>query len=217
LRAQFFYAPPTTAGREVIPTMDVRSYDIAGPRLFVPTRIADSRGYFAETFRADRFAEHCGASDFVQDNESCSLEAGTIRGLHFQRAPAVQGKLVRCTAGALFDVAVDIRFGSPTYGHWIAEILTAGNGHQLWLPPGFAHGFCTLEPRTVIAYKVTDFYSAECDTGLHWDDPDLAIEWPEVANPASLSAKDRAQPAFATLPAFFPHEDLQLCEAPLCV
>lgn len=194
--------------------MDVREYDIAGPRLFVPTRITDHRGYFAETFRADRFARHCGAFEFVQDNESCSLRAGTVRGLHFQRPPAAQGKMVRCTAGAIFDVAVDIRVGSPTFGRSIVEILTAEDGKQLWIPPGFAHGFCTLSPASVIAYKVTSFYSAECDAGVCWDDPDIAVEWPEIAEPGSLSAKDRVQPRLQDLPAHFLYED---CGQPLCV
>lgn len=145
--------------------MEFKSFNISGLKLLVPRHIGDERGYFAETFRADLFAQHCGDFSFVQDNESLSARAGTVRGLHFQSAPHAQGKLVRCTAGELFDVAVDIRAGSPTYGQWVGETLTPGNGRQLWVPPGFAHGFCTLMRDTVIAYKVTDFYSAECDKG----------------------------------------------------
>ena len=152
---------------------------------------------------ADVLAEKIGAYSFVQDNESLSARVGTIRGLHFQSDPHAQGKLVRCTAGALFDVAVDIRTGSPTYGQWIGETLTPANGKQLWVPPGFAHGFCTLEPDTVIAYKVTGYYSAECDKGLAWDDPTIGVRWPDVADADTLSAKDRTQPALAALPAYF--------------
>ena len=135
-----------------------------------------------------------------------SAAVGTVRGLHFQTAPFAQGKLVRCAAGALLDVAVDIRHGSPTYGHWVSVELSASNGRQLWVPPGFAHGFCTLTPATVISYKVTAFYSAEHDTGLAWNDPAVAVEWPDLAEPDTLSAKDRVQPKLAELPAHFTYE-----------
>ncbi|MBB4860591.1 dTDP-4-dehydrorhamnose 3,5-epimerase [Novosphingobium chloroacetimidivorans] len=183
--------------------MEVDTYPISDLKLFTPSRIGDERGYFAETFRADVFAKACGPQVFVQDNESLSARPGTVRGLHFQSEPNVQGKLVRCTAGALFDVAVDIRHGSPTFGQWIGEMLTAQNGRQLWVPPGFAHGFCSVEPHTVISYKVTGYYSPECDKGLAWDDPEIGIVWPEIATPETLSNKDRAQPRLADLPAYF--------------
>lgn len=183
--------------------MEVRSLAIPDVRLFVPRRIGDERGYFAEVFRADVFAQHVCAPEFVQDNESMSARAGTVRGLHFQSEPAAQGKLVRCTAGALFDVAVDIRKGSATYGQWVGEELSAANGRQLWIPAGFAHGFCTLVPDTVIAYKVTSYYSAEHDKGLAWNDPAVGIDWPAVADPETLSAKDRIQPLLADLPDYF--------------
>lgn len=183
--------------------MEIDSFDIPGVLLIVPRHIGDERGYFAETFRADRFAEAAGDWTFVQDNESRSASAGTVRGLHFQSDPHAQGKLVRCTAGALFDVAVDIRTGSPTYGQWVGETLTPDNGKQLWVPPGFAHGFCSLEPDTVICYKVTDYYSAQCDKGLAWDDPAIGINWPDIADAETLSAKDRVQPRLADLPAYF--------------
>lgn len=183
--------------------MLVQSFEIPGIKLFTPRQIGDERGYLAETFRADLFAEHCGDFSFVQDNESRSVRQGTIRGLHFQSEPHAQGKLVRCTAGTLFDVAVDIRQGSPTYGQWVAETLTPDNGKQLWIPPGFGHGFCSLEPNTVICYKVTDYYSAECDKGLRWDDPEIGIDWPDVADPETLSPKDRQQLLLADLPAYF--------------
>jgi len=186
--------------------MQVQSFDIPDLKLFIPAHLGDERGYFAETFRSDIFAEHCGESTFVQDNESLSSSVGTIRGLHFQCRPQVQGKLVRCTSGALFDVAVDIRAGSPTYGKWAAETLTPGNGKQLWVPAGFAHGFCTLEPDTVISYKVTGYYSAECDKGLAFDDQRVAIVWPDVADRQTLSAKDRKQPSLDELPEYFRYE-----------
>lgn len=185
--------------------MEVQSFDIPGVKLLVPRHIGDERGYFAETFRADIFADNCGDVTFVQDNESLSVKEGTVRGLHFQSEPYAQGKLVRCTAGALFDVAVDIRHGSPTFGKWVSETLTPDNGKQLWVPPGFAHGFCTLVRDTVIAYKVTGgYYSAECDKGFRWDDPAIGIAWPDVADPATLSPKDQRQPALAELPEYFP-------------
>ena len=183
--------------------MEVATSNIPGITLLTPRHIGDERGYFAETFRADLFVEQVGDHRFVQDNESLSAKAGTIRGLHFQSGPHAQGKLVRCIAGALFDVAVDIRVGSPTFGQWVSEILTPANGRQIWLPPGFAHGFCSLEPNTVISYKVTDYYNAACDKGLAWDDPAIGIVWPDIADAETLSAKDRRQPRLADLPAYF--------------
>jgi dTDP-4-dehydrorhamnose 3,5-epimerase len=183
--------------------MEIRSFSIPGLKLLVPRHIGDERGYFAETFRADQFADHVGHLAFVQDNESLSAKAGTVRGLHFQSEPHAQGKLVRCTAGALLDVAVDIRHGSPTYGQWVSETLTPANGKQLWVPPGFAHGFCSLEPNTVISYKVTGYYNASCDKGLAWNDPAIGIAWPDIADPETLSGKDRQQPLLSDLPAYF--------------
>jgi len=183
--------------------MQIQSLAIPDIKLLTPNRIGDERGYFAEVFRADLFAKACGDFAFVQDNESQSAKPGTVRGLHFQSMPHPQGKLVRCTTGALFDVAVDIRRGSPTFGNWVGETLSAENGKQLWIPGGFAHGFCTLEPGTVIAYKVTDYYSAECDKGLAWDDAEIGIHWPQIADTATLSPKDRKQPSLAELPAYF--------------
>ena len=168
-----------------------------------PTRFGDSRGYFSETFRADYFKENVGPWEFTQDNQSLSAGLGTIRGLHFQLHPRAQGKLVRCLAGAILDVAVDIRTGSPTYGQHVKAELTADNGHQLWVPPGFAHGFCTLEPNSIISYKVTDYYSPEHDRGLLWNDPELGIEWPVDKESAVLSAKDKVQPRLADLGAAF--------------
>lgn len=164
-----------------------------------PKKFGDSRGYFMETFRQSLFAEQVEPVEFVQDNQSLSADVGTVRGLHFQLDPKVQGKLVRCIAGALLDVAVDIRKGSPTYGKHVAVELTAENGRQLWVPAGFAHGFCTLLPNTEISYKVTNYYSAEHDRGLKWDDPALGINWPVEAEKAKLSDKDLKQPLLVDL------------------
>jgi dTDP-4-dehydrorhamnose 3,5-epimerase len=174
--------------------------------LVEPTIFGDSRGYFSETFRSELFELHVGSWLFVQDNQSLSAEVGTVRGLHYQLNPRAQGKLVRCIAGAILDVAVDIRTGSPTYGQHVKAELTAENGHQLWVPPGFAHGFCTLEPNSIISYKVTDYYSPEHDRGLLWNDPALGIEWPVDAQAAVLSAKDKVQPRLADLAAAFVYE-----------
>lgn len=174
--------------------------------LIAPKRFGDARGYFVETFRRDFFEREAGDQAFVQDNQSFSVEVGTVRGLHFQLAPRAQGKLVRCIAGAILDVAVDIRVGSPTFGQHIAIELSAENGHQLWIPVGFAHGFCTLVANTEIAYKVTDYYSPEHDRGLAWDDPAIGISWPSVSG-AVISEKDRRQPRLSELPAAFQFDD----------
>lgn len=183
--------------------MDCRHLEIPGPVLFKPKMHGDGRGYFAELFRADVFAREAGAAEFVQENQSLSARAGTLRGLHFQTPPTAQGKLVRCAVGAIFDVAVDLRHGSPTFGRWVGAELTGAGLEQLWVPPGFAHGFCTLVPDTLVVYRVTDYYSPADDRGLRWDDPALAIDWPAVADPETLSPKDRTQPRLADLPAHF--------------
>lgn len=193
--------PPLAA--DTIATMHFRSFDIPGLLEITPLRHGDERGWFAEIFRLDALCERAGEIAFVQENESLSARAGTIRGLHFQTEPFAQGKLVRCTAGAVFDVAVDLRSGSPTFGHWAAVDLSPERGNLFWIPPGFAHGFCTLEPNSVLNYKVTAYYSAPHDKGLAWDDADLAITWPELADPATLSPKDRVQPRLADLPPLF--------------
>lgn len=167
--------------------------------MVTPKRIGDDRGYFMETFRQSLFAEQAGDFAFVQDNQSLSADRGTVRGLHFQREPRAQGKLVRCIAGAILDVAVDIRPGSATFGQHVAAELSEANGRLLWIPPGFAHGFCTLTDNTVVSYKVTDYYSPDHDRGLLWNDPALAIDWPVDGGAATLSDKDRRQPRLADL------------------
>ena len=187
--------------------MEIKYFEVAGVKLLIPRHIGDERGYFSETFRSDFFAEHCGSCSFVQDNESLSVRQGTIRGLHFQSDPHAQGKLVRCLAGRLLDVAVDLRADSPTFGRWISVILTPEDCNQLWVPVGFGHAFCTLEPKSVISYRVTNYYSPEHDKGVAWDDPDIAVKWPDIANPETLSAKDRRQPRLAALPACFSMKD----------
>ena len=174
--------------------MKITPLAIDGLLLVEPTRIGDSRGFFSETFRADRFAEAAGPVTFVQDNQSLSAARGTIRGLHFQKAQRAQGKLVRVTRGAILDVAVDIRQGSPTFGRHVAVELSAANWLQLWVPAGFLHGFCTLEAETEVIYKVTDYYSREHDAGVRWNDPDIAVAWPVTEAEAQLSDKDRTAP-----------------------
>lgn len=185
--------------------MEFRPLDLPGIVEIIPSRHGDARGYFSEIFRADEFGDQIGAVDFVQENQSLSAMEGTIRGLHFQTHPYAQGKLVRCIVGAIFDVAVDLRQGSRSFGQWVALELTAEKGNQLWIPPGFAHGFCTLLPETIVCYKVTSFYSAEHDEGVAWDDEEIGISWPELAEPQTLSPKDRVQPKLSALPPYFKH------------
>lgn len=171
--------------------------------LVEPKRFGDHRGFFSETFHAERYAEAGIAGPFVQDNHSLSREVGVLRGLHYQTEPSAQGKLVRCTAGRILDVAVDIRHGSPTYGKWVSAELTADNGHQLWVPVGFAHGFVTLEPDTEVQYKVTGYYDPKADGGLAWDDPAIGVDWGLGDRAPVLSDKDTKHPALSELPEYF--------------
>lgn len=174
--------------------MQVTPLTIADVRLIAPRRFQDARGYFCETYRRDTFAAAGITADFVQDNESLSVATGTVRGLHFQAPLYAQAKLVRVLAGAVFDVAVDIRTGSPTFGQFVSATLSAEKGEQLFIPEGFAHGFCTLSGNTVLAYKVSAPYSQEHDFGVSWNDPGLAIPWPVADADAVLSDKDTALP-----------------------
>lgn len=183
--------------------MQFLKLSIDGPVEIVPHKIEDERGYFAEIFREDAFSDHAAGVRFVQDNQSLSVRPGTVRGIHFQTAPFVQGKLVRCLAGKVFDIAVDLRLGSPSYGRWVAVTLTPDRSNQLWIPCGFGHAFCSLEPNSIVHYRVTNYYSAEHDRGVAWDDPDIAVDWPSIADTDTLSSKDRAQPSLAELPAYF--------------
>lgn len=183
--------------------MEFRKFNLDGPVEITPRKIEDERGYFSEIFRDDAFAQQVAKVDFVQENQSLSVRIGTIRGLHFQSHPSAQGKLIRCLRGRIFDVAVDLRRDSPDYGRWIATTLSPEANNQLWVPVGFGHGFCTLESNSVISYRVTDYYSPDDDKGVAWDDSTIAVDWPDVADVATLSAKDRNQPALADLPGYF--------------
>ena len=180
--------------------MQVISTEIAEVKEIRPVRHGDSRGFFSEIFREDVLRQHGIDFAFVQENHSLSVERGVVRGLHFQVPPEGQAKLVRVAAGSILDVAVDIRWGSPSYGRHVAIVLSAAEGNQLYVPEGFAHGFCTLEPNTEIVYKVNRYYSAEHDRGLAWNDPELGIAWPVSAAEALLSDKDRRQPVLAESP-----------------
>ena len=164
---------------------------ISSPALLRAPRFGDARGWFMETYSEAR-ARAVGLDvRFVQDNQSFSAQTGTIRGLHFQRPPHAQAKLVRCVRGSIMDYAVDLRRGSPTYGEWVGAKLTAEGGEQLFVPIGFAHGFITLEPDVEVAYKVSDVYAPDCDGGIVWNDPAIGIDWPLPASGAVLSDKDK--------------------------
>ena len=174
--------------------LTVESLSIPDVLLVTPQRFADSRGYFVETYNKRSVTPLGVGVDFVQDNQSLSTQRGTIRGLHFQLAPEPQSKLVRVLSGSVFDVAVDLRPGSKTYGAWCGATLTASAGEQLFIPAGFAHAFCTLEPDTMVAYKVDGFYNKAAEGGVRWDDPDIAITWPVPASEIKVSEKDAALP-----------------------
>ena len=177
--------------------MDVTPTDIPGVLLLKPRYFHDPRGYFVETYNA-RAAGAAGLqAEFVQDNQALSRKRGTVRALHFQAPPKAQAKLVRVLRGAIYDVALDLRAGSPSYGSWVAATLTAQGGEQIFVPRGFAHGYCTLEADTEVAYKVDDYYAPESEAGIVWDDATLAIGWPVNAADAVLSDRDRKLPRFA--------------------
>lgn len=185
--------------------MQIEQTALPGVLLLTPPRFGDHRGFFSESWNKKRL-EDAGLEmpEFVQDNHSLSAQVGTVRGLHFQSPPHAQGKLVRCGKGRLFDVAVDIRKGSPTYGNWVGEELSFENGRQLWVPAGFLHGFMTLEPDTEIVYKCTDYYSPECDGAVRWDT--CGIEWPLDGIEAVLSEKDEKATALADFDSPFTFE-----------
>ncbi|GLR81972.1 dTDP-4-dehydrorhamnose 3,5-epimerase (plasmid) [Azospirillum oryzae] len=183
--------------------MDVVSLDIPDVKIIRPKKFGDHRGFFSETYTKKTFEAAGLHYDFVQDNHSLSAEVGTVRGLHFQLPPFAQDKLVRVVRGAILDVAVDIRKGSPTFGRHVSAVISAAEWNQILVPIGFAHGFCTLEPDTEVIYKVTNYYSPEHDRGLLWNDPELGIDWPVSADKAQLSAKDHKHPTFAQLGDWF--------------
>jgi dTDP-4-dehydrorhamnose 3,5-epimerase len=182
--------------------MQVIATEIPEVKEIRPVRHRDERGFFSEVFREDVLRQHGIAVSFVQENHSLSVDRGVIRGLHFQIPPAAQAKLVRVVAGSILDVAVDVRRGSPSYGRHVAVVLSAAEGNQLFVPDGFAHGFCTLEPNTEVVYKVDRYYSPEHDRGILWSDTALGIAWPVGEGEAVLSDKDRRQPCLAELPVF---------------
>lgn len=179
--------------------MSVRPQLIPDIKLIASARHTDARGYFSETFSRSDFAVHGITHDFIQDNQSSSARPGTVRGLHFQKPPFAQAKLIRVLQGSILDVAVDLRRNSPTYGRHVAVELTDQSNEQLLVPAGFAHGFCTLAPNTVVFYKVDKIYSADHDSGINWADPELAIPWPVTEGDATVSEKDRLLPMLAKL------------------
>jgi dTDP-4-dehydrorhamnose 3,5-epimerase len=176
------------------------------PRIIAPKRHADDRGWFSETFHHQRLHELGISCGFVQENQSCSERPGTLRGLHFQLPPAAQAKLVSVLHGRILDVAVDVRCDSPTYGKHVAVELSAETGHQLYVPVGFAHGFLTLEPGVVVMYKVTDYYSPGHESGIRWNDPDIAVSWPFKDADVITSDKDRRLPLLKELASPFEYD-----------
>ena len=186
--------------------MKICEFEVPGVKLVVPQRFTDVRGYFTETWSERLFRREVANEAFVQDNQSVSAKKGTLRGMHFQKPPFAQGKLVRVVRGSIVDVAVDFRKGSPTYRQHVATVLDALEGAQLWVPPGFLHGFCTLEDETEVFYKVTSYYSANHDSGVLWNDPDLGINWPIDLASVILSKKDQLLPRLRELPDFFVYE-----------
>jgi dTDP-4-dehydrorhamnose 3,5-epimerase len=179
--------------------MHFSTFSVAGPLLITPPKFGDERGFFSEIYSYRTLRSIIGDIHFVQDNYSLSVQQGTVRGLHFQTPPMAQGKLIRVPRGAIFDVAVDIRRASPTYGQHVCAVLSSENWQQLWVPAGFAHGFCTLEPNTEVIYKTTQFYSPADERGIVWNDPALGIQWPDVAKNPILTEKDMRHPALADI------------------
>mgnify|MGYP001766010791 CR=1 FL=1 len=203
-------AEPGTMNDSTLPELvSPLDHTIPDVKLVRPRVHGDARGYFMETYNQGAYARAGISDDFVQDNQSRSENAGTVRGLHFQTPPFAQAKLVRCTHGRMLDIAVDIRVGSPTYGRHVGVELSAENAWQLYIPVGFAHGFVTLVPGTVIQYKVSAGYSAAHDAGILWNDPALDIAWPVAAGAAILSDKDKRMPRLADYPSPFRYQPPQ--------
>lgn len=180
--------------------MQVNDLGLGGVLEIIPKKFGDDRGFFSETFQRQRFTDAGVTPDWMQDNQSYSAEKGVLRGLHFQVAPFAQDKLIRVLRGSIFDVAVDIRNGSPTYGKWVSCELSAAKFNQLLIPKGFAHGFLTLEPDVEVLYKVSAPYSPACDRGVRWDDPAIGIDWPLAPGQQPvLSGKDATAPHLADI------------------
>ncbi|MEL6838745.1 MAG: dTDP-4-dehydrorhamnose 3,5-epimerase [Pseudomonadota bacterium] len=186
--------------------MMITETQLAGVVEITPRRFADSRGHFTETYNAATLADLGITTQFVQDNQSYSQDRGTVRGLHYQAPPAAQAKLVRVLQGVIWDVAVDIRAGSPTFGRWVGVELSDGKGNQLLIPAGFLHGFVTRAQDCVVAYKCSATYAPETEGSVRFDDPDLAIDWGIDTAEAVLSDKDAAAPSFAALQSPFTYE-----------
>ena len=184
----------------------IQETKLTGVVEITPRRFNDSRGHFTETYNADAFARHGITTQFVQDNHSYSQDTGTVRGLHFQAPPSAQAKLVRVLQGVIWDVAVDVRRGSPTFGHWVGVELSENLGNQLLIPEGFLHGFVTRTPDCMVAYKCSATYAPETEGAVRFDDPDLAIDWGMATADAVLSDKDAAAPSFADFSSPFAYE-----------
>jgi dTDP-4-dehydrorhamnose 3,5-epimerase len=183
--------------------MDIRTLQIPGPVVLVPRKFSDARGFLSETYSDAAFSAKVAPVRFVQENHTYSEHAGTIRGIHFQMPPYAQGKLIRVVRGSVFDIAVDLHATSPNFGRHAAVELSAAGWDQLWIPEGFGHGFCTLEPHTEIIYKMTSPYHPDSERGIAWDDPKLAISWPLGQREPFLSDRDRYHPSLAETPAYF--------------
>jgi dTDP-4-dehydrorhamnose 3,5-epimerase len=184
-------------GRHIlVAKLNVVPLSLDGVLLIIPRQFEDERGYLAETYSAEEFRFTGITATFVQENQSFSTRAGTVRGLHLQVPPAAQAKLVRVVRGSIFDVAVDLRRGSAAYGRWCGATLTAAKGEQLFIPRGFAHGFCTLEPDTEVLYKIDSYYAPPYEVGVIWNDPEIGISWPVSSTQATLSDKDKKLPPF---------------------
>jgi len=194
---------PPDSTPNLTPDLTIQRLNVPDVLLIAPPRFGDARGFFAETYSAPKLLQAGIALPFVQDNQSFSAAPGTVRGLHCQVAPHAQGKLVRVLRGAIWDVAVDARPGSPAFGQWAAATLSAENFAQLWVPPGFLHGFCTLEPDTEVFYKVTDLYDHTCERGVIWNDPSLSLPWPLPPGGPVLSDKDLVLPGWAPAASWF--------------
>lgn len=186
--------------------MEVVATEIPEIKMIRPKKHRDDRGFLSETWSQKKFAAVGLDDEYVQDNHTFSARRGTVRALHFQIPPFAQAKLVRCTRGAIFDVAVDIRRGSPTFGRHVSALMTAGDWCEVLIPVGFAHGYCTLEPETEVLYKVSDYYAPHHERGLLWDDPALGIDWPVDPAAAILSERDRGHPPLAELKDLFEYE-----------
>jgi dTDP-4-dehydrorhamnose 3,5-epimerase len=195
--------------------MNQATFVMPAVQLIEPKRFGDARGWFTEIYSEPEFAKLGIECRFVQDNLSLSVPAFTLRGLHFQTPPRGQAKLVRCVRGSIFDVAVDIRHGSPTYGQWVGAELSAANGRQLFIPIGFAHGFVTLEDNCEVLYKCSDTYAPDFEGGIRWDDPAIGIDWPiPYGVTLELSAKDAAQPLLAKVDSHFAYDGRPLAPLP---